>query len=293
MTSLVCGMFPRPVKKSKSNSGICARGGTDARGGRIECRAGAVTLLAAKTAVITGGASGIGRAIAERAAQAGARLVLGDVDTEALARTAEDLLRQGAAVEWRRCDVRRSSDIDQLVQACRARFGDPDVLFANAGIEGKLAAPWEVTDEDFLNVLDVNLAGIFRAMRAVLPSMVARRSGAIVATASVAGLVGAGGLTAYVASKHGVVGLVRSVAISVAKTGVRVNALCPGMVDTALLRRLIDVEPSIRESLLALKPMGRLGELPEIAGAAVWLASSEASFITGHALAVDGGYAAQ
>jgi NAD(P)-dependent dehydrogenase (short-subunit alcohol dehydrogenase family) len=96
-----------------------------------------------------------------------------------------------------------------------------------------------------------------------------------------------------VASKHGVVGLVRSVAISVAKTGVRVNALCPGMVDTALLRRLIDVEPSLREGLLALKPMGRLGELDEIAAAAVWLASQESSFVTGHALAVDGGYAAQ
>jgi NAD(P)-dependent dehydrogenase (short-subunit alcohol dehydrogenase family) len=123
--------------------------------------------------------------------------------------------------------------------------------------------------------------------------MVARRSGAIVATASVAGLVGAGGLASYVASKHAVVGLVRSVAISVAKMGVRVNALCPGMVDTALLRRLTDAEPSLRESLLALKPMGRLGELEEIAAAAVWLASGESSFVTGHALAVDGGYVAQ
>jgi NAD(P)-dependent dehydrogenase (short-subunit alcohol dehydrogenase family) len=137
------------------------------------------------------------------------------------------------------------------------------------------------------------LLGIWRAMRAVLPAMVARGSGSIVATASVAGLVGAGGLAAYVASKHGVVGLVRSVAISVAKTGVRVNALCPGMVDTALLRRLIEVQPALREGLLALKPMGRLGELHEIAAAAVWLASRESSFVTGHALAVDGGYAAQ
>jgi NAD(P)-dependent dehydrogenase (short-subunit alcohol dehydrogenase family) len=101
------------------------------------------------------------------------------------------------------------------------------------------------------------------------------------------------GLAAYGASKHGVVGLVRSVAISVAKEGVRVNALCPGMVDTALLRRLTDAQPSLREGLLALKPMGRLGELEEIAAAAVWLASDESSFVTGHALAVDGGYAAQ
>lgn len=246
-----------------------------------------------KTAVITGGANGIGRAIAERAFRTGSRLVLGDVDEQALARTAKDLQEAGAEVAWRRCDVRSSSDVEDLVQRCRERFGDPDVLYANAGIEGKLAAPWEVPEEEFLNVLNINLAGIFRAMRAVLPAMVARKSGAIVATASVAGLVGAAGLAAYVASKHGVVGLVRSVAISVAKSGVRVNALCPGMVDTAMLRRLIDAEPSIRESLLALKPMGRLGELQEIAAAAVWLASEESSFITGHALAVDGGYAAQ
>ena len=119
--------------------------------------------------------------------------------------------------------------------------------------------------------------------------MVRRRSGAIVASASVAGLVGAGGLAPYVASKHAVVGLVRSVAISVAKSGVRVNALCPGMVDTAMLQRLNQV----LLNLLALKPMGRLGDAAEIAEAAVWLASPESSFVTGHALAVDGGYAAQ
>jgi NAD(P)-dependent dehydrogenase (short-subunit alcohol dehydrogenase family) len=252
-----------------------------------------VSSLAGKTALITGGARGIGLAIAERAAAAGAQIVLGDVDAEVLDGAGARLREAGAAVAWRRCDVRRSADVAELVALASASFGEPDVLFANAGIEGKLAAPWEISDAELLDVLDVNLVGVFRAMRAVLPGMVARGSGAIVATASVAGLVGAGGLAAYVASKHAVVGLVRSVAISVAKSGVRVNALCPGMVDTALLRRLTDAAPSLRESLLALKPMGRLGELEEIAAAAVWLASGEASFVTGHALAVDGGYAAQ
>ncbi|MFI5320385.1 MAG: SDR family NAD(P)-dependent oxidoreductase [Myxococcota bacterium] len=252
-----------------------------------------MTLLAGKVALITGGAGGIGLAIASRAAAVGARLVLGDIDEPALAAAAERLQSTGAQVAWRRCDVRRSADVADLVDLACTRVGEPDVLFANAGIEGKLGAPWEITDAELLDVLDVNLVGVFRAMRAVLPGMVARRSGAIVATASVAGLVGAGGLASYVASKHAVVGLVRSVAISVAKMGVRVNALCPGMVDTALLRRLTDAEPSLRESLLALKPMGRLGELEEIAAAAVWLASGESSFVTGHALAVDGGYVAQ
>jgi len=252
-----------------------------------------MSCLEGRIAVITGAATGIGRAVAERVAREGARLVLGDSNSEVLEATAEQLLATGAVVEWQACDVRKSVEVEALVGLCRTRFGEPNLLFANAGIEGQLTDPWNIGEDDFRNVLDVNLLGIWRAMRAVLPGMIAQRSGSIVATASVAGLVGAAGLAAYVASKHGVVGLVRSVAISVAKTGVRVNALCPGMVDTALLRRLIDVEPSLRDGLLALKPMGRLGELDEIAAAAVWLASQESSFVTGHALAVDGGYAAQ
>lgn len=250
-------------------------------------------MLEGKTALITGAANGIGRAIAQRAVREGARVVLGDVDEAALAATAAELREAGAAVAWRRCDVRRSADLEELAQCARAQFGDADVLFANAGVEGRIAAPWEVSDEEFLDVLDVNLCGVLRAIRAVLPAMVARKSGAIVATASVAGLVGAAGLSSYVASKHGVVGLVRSVALSVAQDGVRVNALCPGMVDTALLRRLSTAQPGFRERLLAAKPMGRLGELDEISAAAVWLASDESSFVTGHALAVDGGYVAQ
>jgi len=243
--------------------------------------------------LITGAASGIGRAIAGRGAQAGARLVLGDVDAEGLAATAAALENDAGAVATRHCDVRRMEDVVALAELCETRFGTPDKVFANAGIEGPLGAPWEASEADFANVIDINLTGIWRVMKAVLPAMVARGSGAIVATASVAGLVGADGLAAYVASKHGVVGLVRSAAISVAKSGVRINALCPGMVETALLKRLEAAAPGLREQLLALKPMGRLGSLDEIAAAAMWLASDEAGFVTGTTLAVDGGYAAQ
>ncbi|MBI4696801.1 MAG: SDR family oxidoreductase [Gammaproteobacteria bacterium] len=248
---------------------------------------------AGKSVIITGAATGIGRAIAFAAAARGAKLVLGDVAEERLAATAGELEAAGATLAVRRCDVRVSADLEALAALARERHGPPDILFANAGIEGTLAAPWEVSEAEFLSVLDINVAGIWRAMRAVLPGMVERGSGAIVATASVAGLVGAAGLTPYVASKHAVVGLVKSVAIAVAKAGVRVNAVCPGMIDTPMLDRLVEAEPALRPALLALKPMARLGTADEAAAAAIWLAGSEAAFVTGHALAVDGGYVAQ
>ena len=246
-----------------------------------------------KVVLITGAAAGIGRAIAEAAAREGAALALGDIAKEGEA-VAAALRKSGAKAIFRLTDVRKQADIDALVAAAKSELGaSPHVAFANAGIEGKMGAPWETKEDDFTRVLDINLAGAWRTMKAVLPAMIERGEGAIVATASVAGLVGAGGLAAYVGSKHGIVGLVKSVAIDVAKSGIRVNALCPGMIETAMVDRLATDVPGFREALLALKPMGRLGVPSEAAEAAIWLASPAASFITGHALAVDGGYAAQ
>jgi len=246
-----------------------------------------------KVVLITGAAAGIGRAIVEAAAREGAALALGDVAKEGEA-VAAALRKSGAEAIFRLTDVRKQADIDALVAAAKSELGAaPHIAFANAGTEGKMGAPWETKEDDFTRVLDINLAGAWRTMNAVLPAMIERGEGAIVATASVAGLVGAGGLAAYVASKHGIVGLVKSVAIDVANSGIRVNALCPGMIETAMVDRLATDVPGFREALLALKPMGRLGVPSEAAEAAIWLASPVASFITGHALAVDGGYAAQ
>jgi len=243
--------------------------------------------------LITGAANGIGCAIAQAAAGCGARLILGDRAGDALSETARHLSSEGAQVFAQTCDVQRLADLESLVSAGSQRFSAPEVVYANAGIEGRLCAPWDCSDAEFTQVLDINVAGIWRTMKVVLPGMVARRSGSIVATASAAGLVGAAGLTAYVASKHGVVGLVRSVALSVASTGVRVNALCPGMVGTAMLDRLSAAEPALHGALLAQTPMGRLGRLEEIAAAALWLGSTESSYVTGSAMSVDGGYTAQ
>jgi NAD(P)-dependent dehydrogenase (short-subunit alcohol dehydrogenase family) len=249
--------------------------------------------LQGKVALVTGASAGIGRAIALAAAREGASLVLGDVAETGGNAVAAELTAKGAKAFFQRADIRRKEDIDALVALAASKLGHPDVVFANAGVEGSISAPWETAEPDFVRVIDTNLVGTWRTLAAVLPGMVKRGSGAIVTTASVAGLVGAGGLAAYVASKHGVVGLTKSVAIDVAKSGIRVNAICPGMIDTAMVDRLQEAVPTFRETLMVFKPMGRLGIPSEVAEAAIWLASPAASFVTGHTLAVDGGYVAQ
>ena len=174
-----------------------------------------------------------------------------------------------------------------------ARHGRLDCAVNNAGIEGALRDTAEYPEDIFERVIQVNLIGVWRCVRAEVPAMLRTGGGAIVNTASVAGLVGAGALSAYVASKHGVVGLTRSAAIEYAKAGIRVNAVCPGVIDTPMVDRLSAEMPTLREALIAMKPMGRLGRPEEVAEAVVWLCSDAASFVTGHALAVDGGYVAQ
>jgi NAD(P)-dependent dehydrogenase (short-subunit alcohol dehydrogenase family) len=218
--------------------------------------------------------------------------VLGDV-----AAAGEDIAREvralGIDAEFLPTDVTRQADVDALVARAIARHGRLDCAVNNAGIEGVLRETADYPEETFERVIDVNLIGVWRCLRAEIPAMLRGRGGAIVNTASVAGLVGAGAFSAYVASKHGVVGLTRSAAIEYAKVGIRVNAVCPGVIDTPMLDRLEAEMPALREALLAMKPMGRLGRPDEVAAAVVWLCSEAASFVTGHALAVDGGYVAQ
>ena len=245
-----------------------------------------------KVILVTGAASGIGRATALALAHAGARLVLGDVAAagEGIACEARAL---GIDAEFLRTDVTRQVDVDALVGQAIARHGRLDCAVNNAGIEGVLRETADYPEETFERVINVNLIGVWRCLRAEIPAMLRGGGGAIVNTASVAGLVGAGAFSAYVASKHGVVGLTRSAAIEYAKAGIRVNAVCPGVIDTPMLDRLEAEMPALREALLAMKPMGRLGRPDEVATAVVWLCSEAASFVTGHALAVDGGYVAQ
>jgi len=249
-----------------------------------------MSTLDGKAAVITGAGSGIGRATALAFAAAGARVVVSDVDVAGGEETAAAARAAGGTMHFLRCDVRSGPEVEALVAHAIDRFGRLDCAVNNAGIEGTLAPIGEASEETAARVLDVNLMGVWRCLHAELPRMVAQGGGAIVNTASVAGLVGAGGLAPYVASKHGVIGLTKTAALEYAAHGVRVNAVCPGLIQTPMVDRLEAASPGVTAALLAVKPMGRLGSPAEVAAAVVWLCSDAASFTTGHALTVDGGY---
>lgn len=249
--------------------------------------------LAGKVALVTGAAAGIGREIALAAGRHGARVVLGDVSEPGVVEVAALLKDAGVDAVWGLCDVRKQTDLDALFAKAAQHYAHPDVVFANAGILGQPVDVWAQSEEDFARHLDVNLVGTWRTFKAALPKMIERKSGTIVATASVAGLVGASGLAAYVASKHGMLGLVKSTALNVAAHGIRVNAICPHMVDTPMLDRLFGGDAAIRDTLKAMNPMGRNATSAEVAEAAIFLGSSRSGYVTGTHLAIDGGHVAQ
>lgn len=244
--------------------------------------------------LITGAAGGIGRAAVRAFARSGARLVVADLD-EAGARQTADLARaEGAEALAVQADVASSASVQAMVAAAVARFGRLDAAFNNAGVELE-GVPTHEADEDlFDRTLAINLKGVFLCMKYQLRQMLAQGGGgAIVNTASVAALVGAATMPAYAASKHGVVGLTKSAALEYAKKGIRVNAVCPGVIRTAMTERAIAQRPEREAFINNLHPMGRIGEPEEIAATALWLCSPAASFITGQALAVDGGMLAR
>jgi NAD(P)-dependent dehydrogenase (short-subunit alcohol dehydrogenase family) len=237
--------------------------------------------------LVTGAGRGIGRATALAFATAGASVVALDVDGEAAEETAA-LAGSAAAVQG---DVTVAADLEQAVAVAVERYGGLDWAVNNAGItlHQKLRAA-EITEEQWRRVLDVDLTGVFLGMRAEIPAMLERGSGAIVNVSSVAGLVGSSAAdAAYSAAKHGIVGLTKTAALDYATAGIRVNAICPGPVSTAMTADATHMAGFFQTA----SPMERLAEPEEIAAAAVWLCSDAASFVTGTALAVDGGYVAR
>ena len=249
--------------------------------------------LAGKSVLITGAASGIGRATALVAAREGAALVLADVSAETGETTVAQIRKEGGQAAFARCDVTRQADVDAAVQKAVDRYGRLDGAFNNAGIEGAMAATGDYQDDAFERVIQVNLVGVWRCLRAELAPMLKQGKGAIVNTASVAGLVGAKAMPAYDASKHGVVGLTKSCALDYAKKGIRVNAVCPGVIQTPMVDRLASAAPGMMRALVEIEPIGRVGAPEEVGEAVVWLLSDSSSFVTGTTLAVDGGLTAQ
>ncbi len=243
-----------------------------------------------KVAFVTGASSGIGRATAEAFLKAGYATVLADRDAANGERAAEELGPLGECL-FVPCDVVEEASVQQAVDRAVAKFGRIDAAFNGAGIDGDRAILTECTPENWQRIMAVNLTGVWHSMRCEVRQMLKQGGGAIVNCASSAGLVGTVMLPAYVASKHGVVGLTKNAALDYARENIRVNAVCPGMIDTPMWQR--SISPELTAQLMETDVFGRLGKPSEIAAAVVWLCSESASFVNGHAMAVDGGLTTQ
>ena len=249
--------------------------------------------LAGRVALITGAGSGIGRASALAFARAGAKVVVSDISAVSGAETARQIADQGCEALCIPADVSNGAQVARLVEETVEHYGRLDCAHNNGGIEGPLAAVVDLGEEDWDRVVDVNLKGVWWCLKHEIPAMLAHGGGAIVNTASVSGLKGFPPLLpAYVASKFGVVGLTAVTARHYAAQGIRVNAICPGAIDTPMLERIDLGAAKLGVPMVAQNPMGRLGRPAEVAEAVVWLCSDAASFITGQTLTVDGGFLA-
>ena len=245
--------------------------------------------FAGQVALVTGAAAGIGRATAQAFAEQGLKVVLADIDEAGIREGADSIRAAGGDAIAVRCDVTRDEEVKALIEQTLGQYGRLDYAFNNAGIEieqGRLA---EGSEAEFDAIMGVNVKGVWLCMKHQLPVMLAQGGGAIVNTASVAGLGAAPKMSIYAASKHAVIGLTKSAAIEYAKKKIRVNAVCPAVIDTDMFRRAHEADPRKAEFAAAMHPVGRIGKVEEIAAAVLYLCSDGAAFTTGLALPVDGG----
>jgi len=249
--------------------------------------------LDGKIALITGAASGIGRASAVILAEQGASLILSDVNVEGGEDTADRVIKGGGQAIFTRCDVSKSADVEAMVKMGVEKFGGLDIAVNNAGI-ARLQTPIDKIEEDQWDaIMNINLKGVWLCMKYEIPAMLERGGGSIINVASLAGLVGTPYGSDYGASKHGVIGLTKSAALEYVRQGIRVNAVCPGFIDTPMVEAVIEQNPKMDAMTRKWSPMRRRGTVDEIANAVLYLAGDTSSFVNGHTLTVDGGAAAQ
>jgi NAD(P)-dependent dehydrogenase (short-subunit alcohol dehydrogenase family) len=249
-------------------------------------------LLEGKIALVTGAGSGIGRATALAYASNGAKVVVSDMNEEGGVETVNMISKSGGQAIFVKADVSNPDDNEKLVAKTIEAFGQLDIACNNAGISGESSPAGEKSIEDWDKVIAVNLSGVFYGMRYQIPAMLKHGNGSIVNVSSILGQVGFVNAAAYVAAKHGVVGLTKTAGIEYAARGIRVNAIGPAFINTPLLEKA-NLDESVRKLLVSLHPIGRLGESEEVAELIVWLSSDKASFVSGSYYAVDGGYLAQ
>ncbi len=251
--------------------------------------------LNGKVALITGGASGIGRATALTFAREGAKLIIADLNEDGGQQTVHMIAEHGGEATFVQVDVSRATEVEAMISKTVQTYGRLDCAHNNAGIGSRpRVLLHELSEESWERVISINLKGVWLCMKYEIIQMCTQGGGAIVNTASIMGLVGSWSRSGvYNASKHGVVGLTKTAALEYAKSGIRVNAVCPGYIRTPLIEEALASNPEMEAQIVARHPVGRMGRPEEIAEAVMWLCSDAASFVTGHTMTVDGGYVAQ